>query len=122
MVAKPYTSPAQCQGKVQPQIPDESARRLRGHEKLLENPVFVAEQEASARGISLLKIDVLPAWSHEYEERSGVVIQVEVRATDEQRFGFWEGMSERMDSLQDTLAPAENDFLTDEISVIVDQG
>jgi len=122
MVAKPYTSPAQCHGKVQPQISDESARRLRGHEKLLENLVFVAEQEASARGISLLKIDVLPAWSHEYEERSGVVIQVEVRATDEQRFGFWEGMSERMDSLQDTLAPEENDFLTDEISVIVDQG
>ena len=122
MVAKPYTSPAQCQAKVQPQISDESARRLRGHEKLLENLVFVAEQEASARGISLLKIDVLPAWSHEYEERSGVVIQVEVRATDEQRFGFWEGMSERMDSLQDTLAPEENDFLTDEISVIVDQG
>ena len=89
---------------------------------MLETLVFVAEQEASARGISLLKIDVLPAWSHEYEERSGVVIQVEVRSTDEQRFGFWEGMSERMDSLQDTLAPEENDFLTDEISVIVDQG
>lgn len=122
MVAKPYTSPAQCQGTVQPQISDESARRLRGHEKLLENLVFIAEQEASARGISLLKIDVLPAWSHEYEERSGVVIQVEVRATDEQRFAFWEGMSERMDSLQDTLAPTEKDFLTDEISVIVDQG
>jgi hypothetical protein len=89
---------------------------------LLDNLVIVAEQEAAARGISLLKIDVLPACSHEYEERCGVVIQVEVRATDEQRFCFWEGMSERIDSLQDTLAPEEKDFLTDEISVIVDQG
>lgn len=107
--------------KVQPQVSEEAARRLRGHEKLLEKLVFVAEQEAAARGMFLLKIDVLPAWSHEYEERTGVVVQVEVRATDEQRFSLWEGISERIDSLHDTLASEEKDFLTDEISVFVDQ-
>jgi len=108
-------------GKVQPQISEEAARRLRGHEKLLQKLAFVVEEETAARGISLLKIDVLPAWSHEYEERAGVVIQVEVGATDEQRFSLWEGISERIDSLHDTLASEEKDFLTGEISVFVDQ-
>jgi hypothetical protein len=121
MVAKPDTSPAQRQGKVQPQISDESARRLRGHEKLLENLVFVAEREAAARGISLLKIDVLPAWSHEYDEKTGVVVHAEVRATDEQRFSLWDAISERIDSLYDTVTPKEKKFLTDEVSVIIDR-
>jgi len=107
--------------KVQPQVSEEAARRLRGHEKLLQKLAFVVEEETAARGISLLKIDVLPAWSHEYEERAGVVIQVEVGATDEQRFSLWEGISERIDSLHDTLASEEKDFLTGEISVFVDQ-
>ena len=121
MVAKPYTFPVQCRGKIQPELSDESVRRLEGHEKLLENLVFVAEQEAAARGISLLKIDVLPAWSHEYDEKTGVVVHAEVRATDEQRFSLWEAISDRIDSLHDTLDSEEKDFLTDEVSVVVDR-
>jgi hypothetical protein len=96
-------------------------RRLRGHEKLLENLLFVAEQEAAARGIALLKIDVLPAWSHEYDEKTGIVVHAEVRATDEQRFSLWDSISERIDSLYDTVGPKEKKFLTDEVSVVVDR-
>ncbi len=121
MVAKPHMPLDRCQGKVKPLISDESSRRLRGHEKLLENLLFVAEQEAAARGISLLKIDVLPAWSHEYDEKTGVVVHAEVRATDEQRFSLWEAISERIDSLYDKVTPKEKKFLTDDVSVLVDR-
>ena len=89
---KPYSSSAQSKGALE--IPDETARRLEGHEQLLEKLIVLIEGEATARSLSIIRIEVLPAWSHEYEEKTGIVIQVEVKATDEQRFSLWEGIGE----------------------------
>jgi hypothetical protein len=121
MAAKLHIPPAQCPSKIQPHITEEAARRLKGHEKLLDEILLLAEQEAAGRGISLLEIDVLPAWSHEFDERTGVVVHTEVRATDEQRFSLWEAISERIDSLYDAVDPEEKNFLTDAVSVVVDR-
>ena len=100
----------------------QARRRLDGHEELLKKLIVIVKREAASQAIPILKIEILPAWSHEYEEKSGIVVHVEVRATDEQRFSIWEGISERIDSLHDTIASGEKDFLTDQISVVVDQG
>ncbi|HEU4343216.1 MAG TPA: hypothetical protein VFU31_16815 [Candidatus Binatia bacterium] len=98
----------------------QARRRLKGHEELLKKLVVIAKREAALRAMPILKIEALGAWSHEYEEKSGIVVHVEVQATDQQRFSFWEEISERVDSLRDTLSTEEKDFLTDQISVVVD--
>lgn len=102
-------------------ISSEAERRFRGHEKVVQEVLSLAEKEARARGISLVKIDVRPAWSHEYEERTGVVIDVEIKATAEERFSYWDAVCEWLDQLADSLPPKEQRFLNDEISFIVNR-
>lgn len=99
----------------------EAARRLAGREKLVDKLISLAEQEVSARGMSSLKVTVRPAWSHEYEEHTGIVIDLGVKANAEERFSLWESVCEQMDQLQDSLPEEESRFLIDEVSLIVDQ-
>jgi hypothetical protein len=109
------------QEEITPHITEDAQKRLRGHEGLFHKLLFITRQEAAARRVSLRKIDALGAWSHEYENNNGVVIHVEVQGSDEERFSVWEGISERINLLHDTLFAEEREFLTSEISVIVDR-
>lgn len=62
-----------------------------------------------------------PAWSHEYDEHTGIVIDVEIHATADERFLYWDAVCARFNQLEESLSPEEISFLTDEISFIVDR-
>src|SRR5919106_947026 len=106
---------AKASEEIKLQITEEAQKRLHGHERLFDKLLFITRQEAAARRITLRKIEALGAWSHEYEENNGVVIHVEVQGSDDERFSVWEGISERINLLHDTLFAEEREFLTSEI-------
>lgn len=100
-------------------ITPEAAARSRGHERIVQEVCSLAKEEAQARGLALLRIDVRPAWSHEYDERTGVVIDVEIRASSDERFSCWDVVCERLNELAESVPPEERCFLNDEVSLIV---
>ncbi len=100
-------------------ISPEAKSRISGCEKVVQEVCSLAEKEAQARGISLLRINVRPAWSHEYDEHTGVVIDVEIKATADERFSYWDAVCEQLDQLVDSLPPEEQRFLIDKISFVV---
>ncbi len=102
-------------------ISPEAARRFSGHEKIVQEVCSLAQEEAQARGLALLQIDVRPAWSHEYDERTGIVIDVEIRASSDERFSYWDAVCERLNELAESVPPEERCFLNDEISFIVNR-
>ncbi len=102
-------------------IAPEAARRLGGHESTVQAVCSLAKEEAQARGLSLLKIEVRPAWSHEYDERTGIVIDVEIRASSDERFSYWDAVCERLNELAESVSPEERCFLNDEVSFIVNR-
>jgi hypothetical protein len=102
-------------------IDPDAARRFSGHERIVQKVCSLAQEEAQARGLALLQIDVRPAWSHEYDEHTGIVIDVEIRASSDERFFYWDAVCERLNELEETLSPEDRSFLTDEISFIVNR-
>jgi hypothetical protein len=67
----------------------------------------------------LHKIEIRPAWSHEYDERTGIVIDIEIDAAAEERFSYWDAICERVNQLEVSLSPEEQRLLNDEISLRV---
>ena len=57
----------------------------------------------------------------EYEERTGVVIDVEIKATTDERFSYWDAVCERLNELEESVPPEERCFLNDEVSFIVNR-
>ena len=100
----------------------EAARRLSGHESTVHAVCALAIQQAQARGLPLLKIDVRPAWSHEYDERTGIIIDVEISAPSDERFSYWDALCERLSFLQLSLPLQEQRFLQDQVSLLVNKG
>lgn len=100
----------------------EAVRRFSGRERIVQSICALAKQEARARGLALLHIDVRPAWSHEYDERTGVVIDVEIKATTDERFSYWDVVCERISQLEDSLSPEEQRFLQDQAFFVVNEG
>lgn len=92
-------------------IDPEAARRFNGHESLVQAVCPFTKEEAQARGLALLRIDVRPTWSHEYDERTGVVIDAEIRATADERFSYWDAVCKRVNQLEDSLPQEERRFL-----------
>jgi hypothetical protein len=90
-----------------------------GHEKLAQTIGVLARKEAQAHELALLKIDIRPAWSHESNEQTGIVIDVEVKATASERFSYWDVVCERLHQLEASLSPEEQRFLNDDIALIV---
>src|SRR5713101_1322312 len=84
-------------------ITPEAVERLKGHERIVQEVCSLAKEEAQARGLSILRIDVRPAWSHEYDERTGIVIDVEIRASSDERFSYWDAVCERLNELEESL-------------------
>jgi len=102
-------------------IAPEAARCFRGHERIVQEVCSLAKEETQARGLVLLHIDVRPAWSHEYDERTGIVIDVEIRASSDERFSYWDAVCERLNELEETLSPEDRCFLNNEVSFIVNR-
>ena len=56
---------------------------------------------------------------HESDEQTGIVIDVEVKATAAERFFYWDAVCERLHQLEASLSPEEQRFLNDDIAFIV---
>ena len=100
----------------------EAVRRFSGHESAIQAVCSLAQEEAQARGLALLQIDVRPAWSHEYDERTGIVIDMEIRASSDERFSYWDAVCNRISDLEDLLPLKEKRFLQDQVSCVVNRG
>jgi hypothetical protein len=109
----PTTTP--YAGDLHPEV----KKRLAGHEQLVNSICALVRQEARDRGLALSTIDIRPAWSHESDEQTGVIIDVEVKATTDERFSYWDGVSERTHQLDASLSPEEKQFLNDDVSLVV---
>lgn len=99
----------------------EAAERFRGHERIVQEVCSLAKEEAQARRLTLLCIDVRPAWSHEYDERRGIVIDVEIKASSDERFSYWDAVCERLSQLEDSLPQEEQQFLNDQVFFVVNR-
>ncbi len=102
-------------------ITPEVGQRLRGREKLLQTVYAIAHEEAQKQGIHLRKVTVRPAWSNEYDERTGVVVDVEIEGAADDRFSYWESVCTRLQDLESALPPQERDFLVNDLSFIVNR-
>lgn len=102
-------------------VTPEAVQRLHGHESIAQQVCSLAKEEAQARGLALLQIDVRPAWSHEYDEHTGVVIDVEIKATSDERFSYWDAVCERLNKLAESVPPEERCFLNDEVFLIINR-
>jgi hypothetical protein len=100
----------------------EATKRLAGYEKVLDKVCFLAEEEARARGLTLVRINIRPTWSHESEERTGVVIDAEVKATAEEQSRYWDAVCERLTQLEESASPEEYRFLTNDVFFVVSRG
>ena len=104
------------------EIVDEAKKRLAGHEILARRLYELIEKQASGRKIAVRKIVVLPAWSHEYAERTGIVIDAEIEGSTDQRFSLWDTVCEQINKLQKSLPEKESRFLSEDISFVVSRG
>src|SRR5713226_615226 len=89
----------------------EAERRLGKHNRLLGSLISAIETEALKRHIAITKLTVHPAWSHEYEENSGIVINTEIKGNAEERFALWDAVSEKTEKLQAFFDPEDGKFL-----------
>jgi hypothetical protein len=94
--------------------------RISGNKSLVATVFGVIKEEVKHAAV-LPTITVRPAWSHEYEDLTGIVIEVEIEGDTEKRFTLWEAISSKLDALLDTISSEEQSFLTDNITVIVNQ-
>ena len=102
-------------------IDPEAVRRFSGHESLVQKVCSLAKEEAQARSLPLLCIEVRPAWSHEYDERTGIVIDVAIKASSDERFSYWDAVCERLNGLAESVPPEERCFLNGEVLLIVNR-
>ena len=104
------------------EVVDEAKKRLAGHENLARGLYELIEKQASDRKIPVRKIAVLPAWSHEYEERTGIVIEAEIEGTTDERFSLWDTVCEQIGKPQKSLPEKESRFLSQDIFFVVSRG
>src|SRR5260370_30470042 len=94
-------------------------QRIKGYKKILLLVGDLVRDEAMKQGIRVRRIEARPAWSHEYEEQSAVVVEAEIESGAEQRFSYWEAVSDRIDSLSDSLSARNRGFLNNRLSLVV---
>lgn len=97
----------------------EAVRRIRGREGLLEKLYAIIQDEGHKTNIALLSIEVLPDWSHEYDEQTGIVIHAEMQGSVDDRFTLWDAISNRLESFEHKLSADERAFLTNNLSVAI---
>jgi len=69
--------------KIAEAISFEAKKRIAGREEILRRLGELAESAAREYSAQIKKISIRPAWSHEYDERTGVVVDVEAIASDD---------------------------------------
>jgi hypothetical protein len=99
------------------EITDDARKRLIGYEKLAERIYSLIQEQFFAFGTTG-KARVRPAWSHEYDDSTGVVIDVNIAADDNLRFLLWDSISEKVAELPD-VSQDEKRFLHNNISLFV---
>jgi hypothetical protein len=75
--------------------------------------------DESRRGISIAWIRVGVSREPDDPSWEEVCFKVAVRATSAERFAFWERISDRLDSLTDTLGPQAREDLARAVAVHV---
>ncbi len=99
----------------------EAEKRLANHSGLLEQLISIIETEANKLNIPVRKITARPAWSHEYDEETGVVIDIQITGSAVDRFRLWDAISEKIEKHQASFSEKENYFVAKEISFVVNR-
>jgi len=102
-------------------ITPEAEDRIRGQEVILEYVESIAMKTASDLHVSIQRMIVAPAWSHEYDDRTGIVIDIDIDADNDRRFALWDAICEQLDQEQSGLSEKERRFLEDDVSVSVNR-
>jgi len=97
----------------------EAVNRIAGREALLGRICKLAKAEAAERSLRVNKLSIHAAWSHEYDEQTGVIVDIDVTASDEDRFSYWEALNERLDELAASLSQPDRDWLQSDLSLTV---
>jgi hypothetical protein len=105
----------------QPNMSPEARRRMLGYEHLMQRIYTLVQEEAKKQGLILYKIEVEPDWSHEYDEKTGIIVRAEIQGTSDDRFTFWDSIANRLEDLEQLLSPDECTFLTRSISVVINR-
>lgn len=100
-------------------IAPEARLRMKGREALVSRVCEVAEGIAHGRGLPTSGIRVRPAWSHEYDDATGIVVEITLQASSEARFAYWEALGQAVDALAISLPPEQLRFLNADVSLIV---
>lgn len=116
---EPVASSAAETASISAQISTDAERRVAKHKGLVGRLVSTIVTEAKKLDIRLLKVTVTPAWSHEYEETNGVVMEAEIKGNADERFLLWDSVGERIGVLQDLVGDTERQFLTEQVSFVV---
>lgn len=72
-------------------------------------------------GFLFSRLMYAPPGHHKYDERTGIVIDVEIKASSDERFSYWDAVCERLNELAESVPPEELCFLNDEVSFIVNR-
>jgi hypothetical protein len=103
------------------EIVEEAKRRLQGHEDLIAQLHSIVEEEASRLNAVVDGIIVRPGWSHEYEDKSSVVLYVDIRGGTETRFSLWDSICEKTGRLANSLPKDVRLFLNENVSIVVNR-
>ena len=103
------------------EVVPEAKLRLRGYEELLGKLNSFVEAEAKRLNVVINRIIIRPGWSHEYEDKTSVVIYVEIQGGDEERFSLWDSICENIDNQSNSLPAPTRQFLNDNIFVVVNR-
>lgn len=95
-----------------------SLRRIAGRQAIVARICQLAES-TGGHSVRVHRIMVRAEWSHEYDDRTGVVVDVEVTASNECRFSYWKELNNRLDEIAASLAPADKSWLDREVSLTV---
>src|SRR5438132_12532981 len=68
-----------------------------GHMGVLLTIRELAEQVARANEVDVRAVEIMPAWSHEDDDRSRISMNILIEARPEQRFIYWEALSDKVE-------------------------
>ena len=97
----------------------EALLRYHHHRRLVSEICEMLGQIARERAVALERVDIRPAWSHEYEETRGMVVDIEVRSPTEEALAYWQLLSETLEQRALTFDAASRRFLEENVSVMV---
>lgn len=95
--------------------------RIKGHEALIGRVCGIAKGLAHGRGLPTKGIRVRPGWSNECEDKTGVVVEVTLRCSPEDRFAYWEAFGGEIGALAASLSAEQSGFLNADVSLIVER-